>query len=241
MACRGLRPPRRARARDREDARDRARGGRGPPRRTQDPQRRLGGGLRRPHAARVARLPRRAGLPRDADRARRAAARARVAGRAAASSPFDPERDMRPRSTPPTRRRSRTTGNTRTRDFESWSSSHLGSDRFDPTLWCVVRAGDEIVAGTICTADTYGGGLSTPSSPAARGASQGVGAALLGRLVRALLGARRAQRRARRRRGERHRRVPPLRARRDVAGARLGGLREAARRTVVSRRARPAA
>ena len=44
------------------------------------------------------------------------------------------------------------------RDFEAWSKSHLESKRFDPRLWCVVRAGDEIAAGTICTGDTYGGG-----------------------------------------------------------------------------------
>src|SRR3954454_15014625 len=50
------------------------------------------------------------------------------------------------------------------------------------------------------------------------------------RRVRALLGARRAERRARRRRGERHRRVPPLRARRHDARPRLGGVREAAQR-----------
>jgi mycothiol synthase len=43
-------------------------------------------------------------------------------------------------------------------DFESWSKEHLASVRFDSTLWCVVRAGVEIAAGTICTADTYGGG-----------------------------------------------------------------------------------
>jgi len=35
------------------------------------------------------------------------------------------------------------------RDFGSWSKGHLRSERFDPTLWCVVRAGDEIAAGTI--------------------------------------------------------------------------------------------
>jgi GNAT superfamily N-acetyltransferase len=44
------------------------------------------------------------------------------------------------------------------REFESWSYKHLASARFDSTLWCVVRAGDEIAAGSICTADTYGGG-----------------------------------------------------------------------------------
>ena len=42
--------------------------------------------------------------------------------------------------------------------FEAWSKEHLASERFDPTLWCVVRAGDELAAGTICTGDTYGGG-----------------------------------------------------------------------------------
>ena len=42
------------------------------------------------------------------------------------------------------------------RDFEAWSKAHLGSERFDPTLWCVVRAGDEIAAGTICAGDTFG-------------------------------------------------------------------------------------
>ena len=38
------------------------------------------------------------------------------------------------------------------RDFESWSKTNLQSERFDPALWCVVRAGDEIAAGAICTA-----------------------------------------------------------------------------------------
>jgi GNAT superfamily N-acetyltransferase len=65
------------------------------------------------------------------------------------------------------------------RDFEPWSKSHLASERFDPTLWAVVRAGPEIAAGTICTADTYGGGwvqLLFTRRPWRR---QGVGAALL--------------------------------------------------------------
>ena len=42
--------------------------------------------------------------------------------------------------------------------FERWSKEHLGSERFDATLWCVVRAGHELAAGIICTGDTYGGG-----------------------------------------------------------------------------------
>jgi mycothiol synthase len=65
------------------------------------------------------------------------------------------------------------------RDFESWSKSHLGSERFDPTLWCVVRVGDEVAAGTICTADTYGGGWVHVLFTRRPWRKQGVGAALL--------------------------------------------------------------
>jgi mycothiol synthase len=65
------------------------------------------------------------------------------------------------------------------RDFEWWSKVHLGSERFDRTLWCVVRAGDEIAAGTICTGETGGGWVHSlfTRRPWRR---QGVGAALLG-------------------------------------------------------------
>jgi GNAT superfamily N-acetyltransferase len=66
------------------------------------------------------------------------------------------------------------------RDFESWSKAHVGSERFDPTLWCVVRAGDEIAAGTICTGDTYGGGFVHTLFTRRPWRRQGVGAALLG-------------------------------------------------------------
>jgi mycothiol synthase len=66
------------------------------------------------------------------------------------------------------------------RDFESWSKLHLGSERFDPTLWCVVRAGDEIAAGTICRGDTYGGGWVDVLFTRRPWRKQGVGAALLG-------------------------------------------------------------
>jgi mycothiol synthase len=66
------------------------------------------------------------------------------------------------------------------RDFESWSKGHLRSERFDPTLWCVVRAGDEIAAGTICTGDTYGGGWVHALFTRRPWRKQGVGAALLG-------------------------------------------------------------
>jgi GNAT superfamily N-acetyltransferase len=65
------------------------------------------------------------------------------------------------------------------RDFESWSKGHLDSERFDPALWCVVRAGDEIVAGTICTGDTYGGGFVHALFTRRPWRKQGVGAALL--------------------------------------------------------------
>jgi len=65
------------------------------------------------------------------------------------------------------------------RDFESWSKIHLGSERFDPTLWCVVRAGNEIAAGTICTGDTYGGGFVHALFTRRPWRKQGVGAALL--------------------------------------------------------------
>jgi GNAT superfamily N-acetyltransferase len=66
------------------------------------------------------------------------------------------------------------------RDFESWSKVHLASERFDPALWCVVRAGDEIAAGTICTGDTYGGGFVQALFTRRPWRKQGVGAALLG-------------------------------------------------------------
>ena len=65
------------------------------------------------------------------------------------------------------------------RDFQSWSRFHLESGRFDPTLWCVVRAGDEIAAGTICTSDTYGGGWVHVLFTRRPWRKQGVGAALL--------------------------------------------------------------
>ena len=65
------------------------------------------------------------------------------------------------------------------RDFESWSKGHLASERFDPTLWCVVRAGDEIAAGTICMGDTYGGGWIQVLFTRRPWRRQGVGAALL--------------------------------------------------------------
>ena len=65
------------------------------------------------------------------------------------------------------------------RDFESWSNTNLGSERFDPGLWCLVRAGDEIAAGTICRGDTYGGGWVDTLFTRRPWRRRGVGAALL--------------------------------------------------------------
>src|SRR4051794_10218555 len=65
------------------------------------------------------------------------------------------------------------------RAFESWSKLHMEYGRFDPALWCVVRANDEIAAGTIATADTYGGGFVQSLFTRRPWRRQGVGAALL--------------------------------------------------------------
>jgi len=65
------------------------------------------------------------------------------------------------------------------RDFDSWSNAYLAGERFDPTLWCVVRAQDEIAAGTMCTGDTYGGGYVHGLFTRRPWRKQGVGAALL--------------------------------------------------------------
>ena len=46
----------------------------------------------------------------------------------------------------------------RARSFTEWRDFHLVKEKFDPSLWGVVRAGDEIAAGAICVADRYGGG-----------------------------------------------------------------------------------
>ncbi|HEY2202493.1 MAG TPA: GNAT family N-acetyltransferase [Solirubrobacteraceae bacterium] len=65
------------------------------------------------------------------------------------------------------------------REFEFWSRSHIGSERFDPTLWCVVRSGDEIAAGTICAGNTYGGGWVHVLFTRRAWRKRGVGMALL--------------------------------------------------------------
>jgi mycothiol synthase len=65
------------------------------------------------------------------------------------------------------------------RDFDAWSKLNLDGERFDPTLWCVVRAGEEIAAGTIGTGDTYGGGFVHALFTRRPWRRRGVGAALL--------------------------------------------------------------
>jgi GNAT superfamily N-acetyltransferase len=65
------------------------------------------------------------------------------------------------------------------RDFESWSRIHLMSERFDPNLWCLVKAGDEVVGGSICTAETYGGGFVQILFTRRPWRKQGMGARLL--------------------------------------------------------------
>ena len=92
--------------------------------------------------------------------------------------PFDPERDAREFHAANQEAFADSWDHT-PRDFESWSKIHIGSERFDPTLWCVVRAGDEIAAGTICMGDTYGGGFVAALFTRRPWRRRGVGAALL--------------------------------------------------------------
>jgi mycothiol synthase len=91
---------------------------------------------------------------------------------------FDPERDGREFHEAHQEAFAGTWGFT-PRDFDSWSKGNLAGERFDPTLWCVIRAGHEIAAGTICTGDTYGGGFVHGLFTRRPWRRQGVGAALL--------------------------------------------------------------
>jgi len=67
----------------------------------------------------------------------------------------------------------------RPRDLARWRALHVETERFDPSLWCVVRAGDEVVAGAICEADRYGGGWISVLFTRRPWRAQGVGRALL--------------------------------------------------------------
>ena len=60
------------------------------------------------------------------------------------------------------------------------------SERFDPSLWCLVKAGDEVVGGTICTAGTYGGGFVQILFTRRPWRKQGIGAQLLADAFRRL-------------------------------------------------------
>lgn len=65
------------------------------------------------------------------------------------------------------------------RTFEDWSQWHLDKPAFDPSLWSVVRDGDETVAGAICRLDAYGGGWVDVLFTRAPWRGRGAGAALL--------------------------------------------------------------
>lgn len=65
------------------------------------------------------------------------------------------------------------------RDFAAWSRAHLEGATFDPALWCVARAGDEIAGGTISVGDTYGGGFVHALFTRRPWRRRGLGAALL--------------------------------------------------------------
>jgi mycothiol synthase len=67
----------------------------------------------------------------------------------------------------------------RARDFDEWRDFHLVKEKFDPSLWGVVRAGDEIAAGAICVADRYGGGWVAVLFTRRPWRGRGVGRALL--------------------------------------------------------------
>ena len=93
--------------------------------------------------------------------------------------PFDPERDARAFHAAHQEAFADHWDHT-PRDFATWSRSHLEIERFDPGLWCVVRDGDEIAAGTICVGDAYGGGFVQALFTRRPWRKRGVGAALLG-------------------------------------------------------------
>ena len=67
----------------------------------------------------------------------------------------------------------------RPRDLERWRKLHVEGERFDPSLWRVVRAGDAIAAGAICEADRYGGGWIAVVFTRRPWRGRGVGRALL--------------------------------------------------------------
>jgi GNAT superfamily N-acetyltransferase len=67
----------------------------------------------------------------------------------------------------------------RPREFAEWRDFHVETERFDPSLWRVVRVSDEVVAGAICEADRYGGGWVSVLFTRRPWRAKGVGRALL--------------------------------------------------------------
>jgi mycothiol synthase len=67
----------------------------------------------------------------------------------------------------------------RPRDLARWRELHVETERFDPSLWRVVRADGEIAAGAICEADRYGGGWIAVLFTRRPWRGRGVGRALL--------------------------------------------------------------
>ena len=65
------------------------------------------------------------------------------------------------------------------RPFDVWRKGNIESEKFDRSLWCVVRDGDEIAAGTINIADLYGGGWVASLFTRRPWRRRGVGGALL--------------------------------------------------------------
>ena len=60
-----------------------------------------------------------------------------------------------------------------------WPQLHIDTEHFDASLWRIVRAGDEVVAGAICEADRYGGGWVTVLFTRRPWRGRGLGRALL--------------------------------------------------------------
>lgn len=95
-----------------------------------------------------------------------------------ASDPFDPERDARAFHAAQQEAFADHWEN-RPRSFEEWRTFHLDRPEFDPTLWSVVRAGEEIAAGAINVAGLYGGGWVGVLFTRRPWRRRGLGAALL--------------------------------------------------------------
>jgi mycothiol synthase len=64
-------------------------------------------------------------------------------------------------------------------DLVGWRELNVDTERFDPSLWRIVRAGDEVAGGVICEADRYGGGWIAVLFTRRPWRGRGVGRALL--------------------------------------------------------------